>query len=146
MTTKANRRRCLVPIEMIERRIILIRGSKVILDSDLAELYQVETRVLIQAVKRNLERFPEDFMLRLTKEEEQSLRSQFVISNSGGRGGRRYLPYIFTEHGVAILSSVLSSKRAVQMNILIIRAFVRLREILATHKELGFGLQLLWQF
>jgi hypothetical protein len=86
-----------VPVELIERRIYLIRGHKVMLDSDLAELYQVETRVLVQAVKRNRGRFPEDFMFQLTKEEAQSLRSQFVISNVG-RGGRRYLPYVFTEH------------------------------------------------
>jgi hypothetical protein len=106
------------------------------LDTDLAERYQVETRTLIQAVKRNRYRFPDDFMFQLTKEEANSLRSQFVISNTG-RGGRRYLPYAFTEHGVAMLSSVLNSKRAVQMNILIIRAFVQIRELLATNKDLA---------
>jgi len=102
-----------VPVELIERRIYLIRGQKVMLDSDLAELYQVETRALVQAVKRKPNRFPEDFMLQLTQEEADSLRSQFVISNVG-RGGRRYLPYAFTEHGVAMLSSVLNrrSRRA----------------------------------
>src|ERR1022692_2618330 len=87
-----------VPVELVERRIYLIRGQKVMLDSDLAELYQVETRALIQAVKRNMDRFPEDFMFQLTQEETESLRSQIVISNAS-RGGRRYLPYAFTEHG-----------------------------------------------
>jgi hypothetical protein len=125
-----------VPIERIENHIYLIRGEKVMLDADLSQLYQVETRALIQAVKRNLERFPADFMFQLTTEEAESLRSQTVISNAG-RGGRRYLPYVFTEHGVAMLSSVLKSQRAVQMNILIIRAFVKLRELIASHKDLA---------
>jgi len=125
-----------VPTQLIERRIYLIRGQKVMLDSDLAELYQVETRVLVQAAKRNAQRFPHDFMFQLTAEEAQALRSQTVISNEG-RGGRRYLAYAFTEHGVAILSSVLNSERAVQMNILIIRAFVKLRELLAGNKDLA---------
>jgi len=122
-----------VPVELIERRIYLIRGHKVMLDSDLADLYQVETRALLQAVRRNISRFPEDFMFQLNREEADVLTSQIVISNLG-RGGRRYLPYGFTEHGVAMLSSVLRSKRAVQMNILIIRAFIRLREILAPRR------------
>lgn len=125
-----------VPVELIERRIYLIRGHKVMLDSDLADLYQVETRTLVQAVKRNRDRFPGDFMFQLTKEEAQSLTSQFVISNVG-RGGRRYLPYVFTEHGVGMLSAVLKSQRAVQMSIMIVRAFVRMRELLATHKDLA---------
>jgi phage regulator Rha-like protein len=125
-----------VPIELIERRIYLIRGHKVMLDSDLAELYQVLTKNLNKAVARNPERFPGDFMFQLTAEEAESLRFQIGTSNEG-RGGRRYLPYAFTEHGVAMLSSVLHSQRAVQMNILIIRAFVKLRELLATHKELA---------
>jgi hypothetical protein len=123
-----------MPVEMIERRIFLIRGQKAMLDNDLAELYQVPTKVFNQAVKRNLDRFPEDFMFSITKEEFENLRSQFVTSSWGGR---RYLPYAFTEHGVAMLSSVLNSLRAVQMNILIIRAFVKLREVLATHKDLA---------
>lgn len=106
------------------------------LDSDLADLYQVETKALNRAVQRNAERFPEDFMLQLTPEEAESLRYQIGTSKEG-RGGRRYLPYAFTEHGVAMLSSVLRSSRAVQMNILIIRAFVKMREILATHKDLA---------
>ncbi len=124
-----------IPIEQIERAILLIRGQKVMLDSDLAELYQVETRTLVQAVRRNLTRFPSDFTFQLSKEEFEALRSQIVISNKG-RGGRRYLPYAFTEQGVAMLSSVLRSKRAVQVNIAIMRAFVKLREILSAHTEL----------
>jgi hypothetical protein len=126
----------LVPVEIIERKIYLIRGCKVMLDSDLAELYQVPTKVLNQAVRRNFDRFPSDFMFQLNEEELEGLRSQIVTSKVG-RGGRRYTPYAFTEHGVAMLSSVLSSKRAVALNILIIRAFVRLREYLATHKDLS---------
>ncbi|MGA2588300.1 MAG: ORF6N domain-containing protein [Bryobacteraceae bacterium] len=125
-----------VPAEVIERRIYLIRGQKVMLDSDLAELYQVLTKNLNLAVRRNLDRFPEDFMFQLTQDEFQNLRLQSATSSSG-YGGRRYLPYAFTEHGVAMLSSVLSSKQAVQMNIVIIRAFVKLREVLATHKDLA---------
>jgi phage regulator Rha-like protein len=129
-----------VPVEFIERKIYLIRGCKVMLDSDLAELYQVPTKVLNQAVRRNFERFPSDFMFQLNEEELENLRSQIVTSKVG-RGGRRYMPYAFTEHGVAMLSSVLSSKRAIALNILIIRAFVRLREYLATHKDLARKLQ-----
>lgn len=125
-----------VPVEFIERRIYLIRRHKVMLDSELADLYQVETKVFNQAVKRNLDRFPADFMFQLTAQEAQSLRSQIVTSNPQ-RGGRRYLPYCFTEQGVAMLSGVLNSHRAVQVNIEIMRAFVRLREILATHKDLA---------
>ena len=125
-----------VPTEIIESRIYLVRGKKVMLDSDLAELYRVESRVLIQSVKRNRSRFPDDFMFELTLSEAISLRSQFVISNVG-RGGRRYLPYVFTELGVSMLSSVLKSEYAVQMNISIIRAFVKLREMLLTHKDLA---------
>jgi hypothetical protein len=106
------------------------------LDADLAELYQVPTKALNQAVRRNSDRFPEDFTFQLTDEETDSLRSQIATSNVG-RGGRRYLPYAFTELGVAMLSSVLNSERAVQMNILIMRAFVKLRELLATHKDLA---------
>jgi hypothetical protein len=122
-------------VETIERRIYVIRGLKVMLDRDLAELYQVPTKRLNEAVARHLNRFPSDFMFRLTAEEARALRSQFAASK--GRGGRRYLPYAFTEHGVAMLSSVLHSERAVEMNILIIRAFVRLRQLLATHKDLA---------
>jgi hypothetical protein len=132
----------LVPAEVIERRIYLIRRQKVMLDSDLAEIYQVETRALVQAVNRNPDRFPADFMFQLTKVETDSLRSQTVISKIG-RGGRRYSPYAFTEHGVAMLSSVLNSRRAVQMSVLIIRTFVKLRELLASHKDLAHKLETL---
>ena len=125
----------LIPIERIERAILLIRGQKVMLDADLADLYGVDTKVLIQAVKRNLDRFPGDFMFQLTKEEFDVLRSRFVTSK--GRGGRRYPPYAFTEQGVAMLSSVLRSQRAVQVNIQIMRAFVHLRRMLASHEDLA---------
>jgi hypothetical protein len=123
-----------VPQELIEQKIYLIRGHKVMLDSDLAKLYGVETRILIQAVKRNIDRFPSDFMFQLTNQEVASLRSQFVISK---RGGRRYPPYVFTEQGVAMLSSVLKSESAVHVNIAIMRAFVKLRVMVSTHKELA---------
>ncbi len=132
------RKQVLVPVERIERAILLIRAQKVMLDADLAELYGVEPRVLIQAVKRNIDRFPQDFMFQLTKREFSDLRSQIVMSSWGGR---RYPPYPFTEHGVAMLSSVLRSKRAVRVNIEIMRAFVRLRQILASHKELARKLE-----
>ncbi|MEI7512425.1 MAG: ORF6N domain-containing protein [Candidatus Uhrbacteria bacterium] len=118
----------LIPLERIENRIFIIRGKKVMLDRDIAELYGVETKVLNQAVKRNIERFPEDFMFELSLNEAESLRSQFVTSNIG-RGGARYLPVVFTEQGVAMLSSVLKSKRAIQVNIQIIRTFTKLREM-----------------
>jgi hypothetical protein len=122
----------------IERRILTLRGQKMMLDRDLADLYGVTTRELVQAVKRNLDRFPEDFMCQLTAEEFTALRSQSVISNvRTGRGGRRYPPYAFTEQGVAMLSSVLRSPRAVRVNVEIMRAFVRLRGILASHEDLA---------
>jgi hypothetical protein len=130
-----------IPVEIIERKIYLIRGCKVMLDSDLAELYQVPTKVLNQAVRRNLDRFPPDFMFQLNREELENWRSQIVTSNPSARMGLRRPPYAFTEHGVAMLSSVLASKHAVQLNILIIRAFIRLREYLATHKDLALKLQ-----
>ncbi len=133
-----NSSQALIPAQIIEHRIYFIRNHKVMLDLDLAVLYGVETRVLNQAVKRNWERFPDDFMFQLTQKEAQNLRSQIVISK---RGGRRYLPYAFTEQGVAMLSSVLRSKRAIQVNIAIMRTFVRLRQILATHKELAKKLE-----
>jgi hypothetical protein len=125
-----------VPEEIIERRIYLIRRQKVMLDSDLAELYLVETKALNRAVKRNRERFPKDFMFRLTPAEVNALRCQFGTSK-GQRGGRRYLPCAFTEQGVAMLSSALSSPRAIQVNIVIMRAFVKLRGVMASHEELG---------
>jgi hypothetical protein len=126
----------IIPTEQIERLIRLIRGHKVMLDTDLAVLYGVETRVLVQAVKRNSNRFPTDFMFQLSDEEANLLRSQIVISKNR-RGGRRYLPYVFTEQGVAMLSSVLNSERAVEINIEIMRAFVRLREMILSNKDLA---------
>jgi hypothetical protein len=120
--------------ERIARAILVIRGEKVILDADLAALYGVETRVLVQAVKRNPERFPPDFMFQLSKEEFTVLRSQSVTSRRWG--GRRYHPYAFTEQGVGMLSSVLKSPRAVQVNIEIMRAFVRMRRWLSSHAKL----------
>jgi hypothetical protein len=120
----------------IDSKILNIRGHRVMLDSDLAELYGVTTFNLNKAVKRNISRFPEDFMFQLTEEEAASLRFQIGMSKPKGRGGRRYLPYAFTEQGVAMLSSVLRSRRAVQVNITIMRAFVRLREMIASHKDL----------
>ena len=126
-----------VPVEMIERRIFLIRRQKVMLDSDLAELYQVSTGRLNERVRRNIKRFPEDFMFQLTRQESDSLRSQIATLKTARGQHRKYLPLAFTEQGVAMLSSVLRSERAVQVNIAIMRAFVRLREILATHKDLA---------
>ena len=124
----------LVPREQIERCILLVRGQRVMLDSDLAALYSVETRVLKQAVRRNIKRFPGDFMFELTKEENRPLRSQNVTLKRGQHS--KYLPFAFTEQGVAMLSGVLRSPRAVQVNIQIMRTFVDLRQILSTHKEL----------
>ena len=129
----------LIPVEWIERRIFLIRGHKVMLSNDLAELYEVEPRILVQAVKRNIDRFPEDFMFQLSQEEFSILKSQIVISSWGGL--RRATPYAFTEQGVAMLSSVLRSKRAIQVNIEIMRAFVRLRRLLASHADLARKLE-----
>ncbi len=139
-TMTALARRLPVSVGMIERRIYVLRGQKVMIDTDLAELYQVSTANLNKAVKRNLTRFPEDFMFQLTAEEAESLRFQIGISNVS-RGGRRYAPFAFTEHGVVMLSSVLKSERAVQMNLLIVRVLVRLREMLATHKDLAHKMQ-----
>jgi hypothetical protein len=125
----------------IEHAILVLRGHKVLLDTDLAAMYGVAAKVLNQAVKRNIERFPSDFMFQLRSEEAGLLRSQSVTSNS--RGGRRYLPYAFTEQGVAMLSSVLRSPRAVQVNIEIMRAFVRLRQMLQQNTELARKLAVL---
>jgi hypothetical protein len=122
----------------IERRIYFVRGQKVITDNDLAVLYRVPTKAFNQAVRRNMLRFPADFMFQLTSDETENLRSQFVTSSWGGR---RYLPFVFTEQGVAMLSSVLKSDRAIQVNIAIMRAFVKLRELLATHQELAQRLE-----
>jgi len=126
-----------IPAERVARSILVLRGHKVLLDADLAALYGVETRMLVQAVKRKLGRFPEDFMFQLDADERELLRSQSVISNTPGRGGRRYAPYVFTEQGVAMLSSVLNSPRAIAVNIEIMRAMVRLREMIAGNKELA---------
>lgn len=136
MANTSNSSSELQSIEAIALRVLSIRSCKVLMDTDLAELYGVETKVLLQAVKRNLDRFPDDFMFQLNNDEWDSLRSQIVTSNKG-RGGRRYAPYAFTEQGVAMLSSVLNSSQAVKVNIAIMRAFVKLREILATNKDLA---------
>jgi len=130
MTEKA-----VILVEQIESIILLIRGQKMILDADLAGLYGVETKILNKAVKRHLDRFPKDFMFQLTTEEAENLRFQ-IGTSSRIHGGRRYLPYTFTEQGVAMRSSILNSTRAVQVNIEIMRAFVRLRQMLSTHKDL----------
>ena len=130
----------IVPVEIIENKIYLIRGQKVMLDHDLAALYGVKTFVLNQAIKRNNTRFPDDFMFQLTVEEFKNLRSQSVISSWGGR---RYFPYAFTEQGIAMLSSVLNSERAIQVNIAIMRAFVKFRKMIADNKELSHKIDLL---
>jgi len=121
-------------VDHIENAIKTIRGEKIILDADLAELYGVETKVLVQAVKRNWGRFPSDFIFQLTQEEFEFLRSQFVTSK--GRGGRRYAPYAFTEHGVIMAANVLNSERAVQTSVQIVRTFVRLRQIVLANADL----------
>lgn len=125
----------IIPHEIVEKKIYLLRGQKIILDKDLAELYEVETRILNQSARRNIKRFPADFMFQLTQEEALELsRSQIVILKRGHN--IKYLPYAFTENGVAMLSSILSSDRAIAVNIQIMRTFTRLREIMGTHKEL----------
>ena len=124
----------IIPVETIEKRILLIRSQKIMLDSDIAELYGVTTARLNEQVSRNKERFPDDFMFQLTKEEYENLISQIAISSWGGR---RKLPYAFTEHGVAMLSAVLKSPRAVEMSVYIVRVFIKLREMLASHKDLA---------
>jgi len=125
----------LMPVEIIERKIYMIRGHKVLLDSDLAELYGVEVKQLKRQVRRNINRFPEDFMFQLQKEEYESLRGHFGTLKRGEHA--KYLPYAFTEQGVAMLSSVLNSDRAIEVNIQIMRAFVKLREMLSTNKDLA---------
>ena len=135
MTDEKNK---LIPTILSERiinKIFLVRDKKVMLDADLAELYGVETGALNRAVKRNIDRFPEDFMFQLTREEFNSLKCQIGISKKG-RGGRRYTPLVFTEHGILMLSSALNSKRAIQVNIQIMRTFTKLREMLASHADL----------
>jgi hypothetical protein len=137
-------RKTALAAKSIENRILLVRGQKVLLDIQLAALYGVEVRALNQAIKRNEKRFPSDFVFQLTSEESETLRSQTVISKPGG-GGRRYLPYAFTEHGAIMAASVLNSPRAVEMSIFVVRAFVRLRETLARHKALAAKLAQLEQ-
>lgn len=132
----------LIATPAIEKRIFVVRGRRVMLDEDLADLYGVETKRLVEQVKRNLERFPADFMLQLSKEEATALRSQIATSNTG-RGGRRYAPYVFTEQGVAMLSSVLRSKRAIAVNIEIMRAFVELRRVASSFAALQKRLETL---
>jgi ORF6N domain len=135
MSKKLQSNMTLIPPERIEHAILLMRGQKVMIDTDLAALYAVETGQLVRAVKRNIDRFPDDFAFQLTQKEFTDLKCQTGISSSWG--GRRTRPWVFTEHGVAMLSSVLRSKRAVQVNIEIMRAFVRLRELLVTHADLA---------
>lgn len=125
-----------IPLGQIDRCILLIRGQKVILDSDLAALYGVTTKRLNEQVRRNLERFPDDFMLQITRQEETSLRSQFATANHN-YGKRRYLPCAFTEHGAIMAASVLNTPQAVKVSVYVVRAFVKLREMLSTHKELA---------
>lgn len=133
MTTKI-----LLPAEIIEKRIYLIRNQKVMLDFHLAALYEVDTKILKRSVRRNIDRFPEDFMFEINQEELENLRSHFGTSRWGGI---RYAPFAFTEQGVAMLSSVLKSKKAVSVNIEIMRAFVKLRELMLTHKDLARKLE-----
>jgi hypothetical protein len=131
-----------IPVERIISSIYLIRGEKVMLDSDLAQLYGVATSRLNEQVKRNIKRFPRDFAFRLTRPEFDSLRSQIATLKDGGRGRhRKYLPYVFTEHGVAMLSSVLRSNKAVEVNIGIVRAFITVRQMLATNRDLARKVQ-----
>ena len=132
----------LISIEIIAQKIFVIRGQKVMFDHDLAELYKVPTKSPNLAVKRNISRFPEDFMFQLKRHEVEALRFQIETSKQG-RGGRRYLPYVFTEQGVAMLSSVLHSERAVQVNIQIMRTFTKLKEFIMNHRELSIRLDTL---
>ena len=127
-----------IPVRQIERTIRVIRNQHVVLDEDLALLYGVQTKVLVQAVKRNSRRFPDDFMFQLTGEEFAALRSQIVTSK--GRGGRRYPPYAFTEHGALMVASVLNSDRAVEVSVFVIRAFVRMRRMLADQRQFAIKL------
>jgi hypothetical protein len=127
----------LVTTESVERTILVLRGRRVILDTDLAALYGVTVAAFNQAVKRNMERFPADFAFQLTREEYESLRSQFVILKAGRGTHRKYLPYVFTEHGAVMAASVLNSPKAVEMSVEVVRAFVRLRQILASNRQLA---------
>jgi hypothetical protein len=135
MTLRNESIREIVPIEIIQNKIYIIRGQKVMIDSDLAQLYNVETRIINRNVKRNLNRFPEDFMFQLNEEEWYSLKSQNGISNKN-KGGRRFLPYVFTEHGVLMLSNILNSERAINVSIQIIRVFDKLKIFALTQNQL----------
>lgn len=137
----------LLPLETVTQRIVLLRGQKVLLDSDLAALYGVPTKRFNEQVKRNLDRFPADFMFQLTEEEFAALRSHFATSNEqpAGRGGRRYLPYVFTEHGAIMAATILNSPRATEVSVYVVRAFVQLREVLASHRDLAQKLEELEQ-
>lgn len=138
MSAPAQAPAAMLPLEAITHRIVVLRGQKVLLDADLAALYGVETKRFNEAVKRNLARFPADFMFHLSAEEFEALRSQFATSNEpAGRGGRRYLPRAFTEHGAIMAASVLNSPRAIEVSMYVVRAFVRLRELVATHQDLA---------
>lgn len=130
----------IMPVDQIIAAILEIRGKKVIVDSDLARLYGVTTKQLNQAIKRNPDRFPEDFMFQVTIDEYEGLRSQFVTSNVG-RGGRRYLPFVFTEHGALMAASVLNTPKAVEVSVYVVRAFVRQRALLMTHGDLALKLE-----
>lgn len=136
MANKDNSERDLRVIEEIEEKIYVVRGKNVMLDSDLAELYQVETKLLTRAVRRNMKRFPPDFVFQLDRSESDSLRRQIGTSKTG-RGGRRYLPYVFTDHGAVMLATVLNSPTAVEASIFIVRAFVKMRGLLSLHKDLA---------
>jgi hypothetical protein len=130
--------RSIVPTtEHIARSILVLRGQRVLLDTELADLYGVTTKRFNEQVRRNRERFPTDFMFQLTAEEAEALRSQIATSKAAGRGGRRYLPYAFTEHGAIMAATVLNSPRAVEMSVYVVRAFVKLRELLVSNKELA---------
>lgn len=131
----------MIPYETVVSKIYLIRGQKVMLDRDLAKLYNVETKQLKRQVNRNIERFPKDFMFELSEDEFQKWRSQFGTSNSSEKMGLRYAPYAFTEQGVAMLSSVLNSKKAIEVNIEIIRAFTRIRQVLTENTELRLAIE-----
>ena len=135
----------LVPTEFIAERIFVVRGQKVILDADLAALYEVPTKQFNQAVKRNLAKFPTDFMFALTAAEWEALRSQFVTLDTGPGRHRKYLPYVFTEHGAIMAATLLNSPRAVEVSVYVVRAFVQLREFLASNKELARQLKALEQ-
>jgi phage regulator Rha-like protein len=130
----------IIPIEVIQQKIFLLRGHKVMLDTDLADLYGVTVKRLNEQVKRNVNRFPQDFMFQLSEEENQSLRSHFATLKIGRGHHRKYLPYVFTEHGTIMLANVLNSPTSVQASIQVVRAFVKLRQILSTHKELAHKL------